>query len=64
MLLCLLLLILVGGFVVLAAALIMLKNDPNPSTGNTCSIVGISILAIPFVWALPFVWGYNAGCLH
>ena len=64
MLICLLLLILVGGFAVLAAALIMLKNDPNSDTGNTCLIVAISILAIPFVWAAPFVWGYNGGCLN
>ena len=60
-LICLLLLILVGGFAVLAAALIMLKNDPNSSTGTTCFIVAISILAIPFVWALPFVWGTMPG---
>ena len=49
MLLCLVLLILVGGGAVLAAGLIMMKNDPNSSTGNTCVMVGILIWALPCV---------------
>ena len=49
MLLCLVLLILVGGGAVLAAGLIMMKNDPNSSTGNTCVMIGILIWALPCV---------------